>query len=115
MAKPFTVERMRELSALMTLVGIVLAVVGLVDITNGTVGVGGWSIWALIAGFIIFAFGLFWLAGYLRNVRDFKELIGEQSKATFIKNMDDIEYLAWKLPTRYEDELMEKKKRFGVR
>jgi hypothetical protein len=115
MAKPFTVERARELSALMTLAGIVLAVAGLVDISEGTASLGGWSIWALMAGLIVFAFGVYWLAGYLRNVRDFKALIEEQSKATFIKNVDDIEYLAWKLPIRYEEELVEKKKRLGIR
>lgn len=115
MAKPFTVERAMELSALMTLVGAALAVVGLVDLTAGTAGFGGWSIWALIAGFIVFVFGIFWLAGYLRNLRDFRALMGEESKATFIKNLDDIEYLAWKLPLRFEEELMEKKKRIGVR
>ena len=115
MAKPFSVERTLELSALITVVGIVLAVVGLADITAGTAGLGGWSIWALLAGVIVFLFGIYWLAGYLRNVRDFKELMDEQSKAAFIKNMDEIEYLAWKLPMRYENELLEKKKRFGVR
>jgi hypothetical protein len=114
MAKPFVVERAMELSALMTLVGMILAVAGLVDITDGTAGLGGWSYWALIAGLIVFAFGLYWLAGYLRNVRDFKGLIVEQSKASFIKTADDVEYLAWKLPSRYEDELREKKKRFGL-
>jgi len=115
MAKPFSVERTLELSALVTLVGIILAVAGLADMTAGTVGLGGWSIWALVVGVIVFLFGIFWLSGYLRNVRDFKALIGEQSKAAFIKSMDEIEYLAWKLPLRYEDELMEKKKRFGLR
>ncbi len=115
MAKPFSVERTLELSALITLVGIILAVIGLADLSAGTAGFGGWSIWALMAGVIAFLFGIFWLAGYLRNVRDFKALIDEQSKAAFIKSMDDIEYLAWKLPMRYEEELMEKKKRFGLR
>jgi hypothetical protein len=115
MAKPLAVERAMELSASMTLVGVVLAVIGLSDITTGTASFGGWSMWALVAGFIIFAFGLYWLAGFLRNVRDFKKLIEEQSKATFIKELDDVEYLAWKLPIRYEEELQEKKKRLGVK
>lgn len=115
MAKPFAVERSMELSVLTTLVGIVLAVAGLVDLTDGTAGLGSWSFWTLIAGLIVFAFGIYWLAGYLRNVRDFKALMVEQSKANFIKNLDDVEYLAWKLPSRYEDELVEKKKRFGLR
>jgi hypothetical protein len=115
MAKPLAVERAMELSASMTLVGVVLAVIGLSGITTGTSSFGGWSMWALVAGFIIFAFGLYWLAGFLRNLRDFKKLIEEQSKATFIKELDDVEYLAWKLPTRYEEELQEKKKRLGVK
>jgi len=115
MAKPLAVERAMELSASMTLIGVVLDVVSLTDITTGTASFGGWSMWALVAGFIIFAFGLYWLAGFLRNVRDFKKLVEEQSKATFVKQLDDVEYLAWKLPTRYEEELQEKKKRLGVK
>ena len=115
MAKPLAVERAMELSASMTLIGVVLTVISLTDITTGTASLGGWSMWALVAGFIVFAFGLYWLAGFLRNVRDFKKLVEEQSKATFVKQLDDVEYLAWKLPTRYEEELQEKKKRLGVK
>ncbi len=115
MAKPFAVERALELSALMTLVGVMLTVISLADITAGSAGFGGWSYWTVIVGFMLFAFGLYWLAGYLRNVRDFKKLIEEESKAAFIKNMDDTEYLAWKLPLRFEDELMAKKKRLGIK
>jgi uncharacterized membrane protein len=115
MAKPFAVERAMELSVLMTLIGVVLTVISLADITAGTAGFGGWSYWTVVVGLILFAFGLYWLAGYLRNVRDFRRLMEEESKAAFIKNMDDVEYLAWKLPTRYEDELMAKKKRLGIK
>jgi hypothetical protein len=115
MAKPFAVERAMELSASVTLIGVVLAVIGLTDITTGTASFGGWSMWALVAGLVVFAFGIYWLAGYLRNVRDFKKLIEEQSKAAFIKDLDDTEYLAWKLPIRFEEELREKKKHLGVK
>jgi ABC-type nickel/cobalt efflux system permease component RcnA len=115
MAKPFAVERAMELSVSMTLIGVVLAVMGLTDITTGTASLGGWSMLAMVAGLIIFAFGIYWLAGYLRDVRDFKNLLEEQSKAAFIKELDDTEYLAWKLPTRFEEELQEKKKRLGVK
>jgi hypothetical protein len=109
------VERAIELSALMTFVGIALAVISLTDISTGTAGLGAWSYWMVVVGLIVFAFGIYWLAGYLRSVRDFKRLIEEKSKATFVKDLDDIEYLAWKLPIRYEDELAEKKKRLGMK
>ncbi len=115
MAKPFAVERAKELSASMTLVGIILAVISLADVTSGTAGLGGWSYWTVVVGILAFLFGLYWLASYLRNVRDFKKLVEEQSKAAFVKNLDDVEYLAWKLPTRFEDELSEKKRRFGLK
>jgi hypothetical protein len=115
MAKPFAVERTMELSASVTLIGVVLAVIGLTDITTGTASLGGWSMWALVAGLVAFMFGIYWLSGYLRNVRDFRKLIEEQSKAAFIKDLDETEYLAWKLPIRFEEELQEKKKRLGVK
>lgn len=115
MAKPFAVERALELSASMTLIGVILAAISLADIIAGTTGLGGWSYWTVIVGLIVFAFGLHWLAGYLRNVRDFKRILEEQSKAAFVKDLDDAEYLAWKLPTRFEDELFEKKRRFGMK
>ena len=115
MAKPLAVERAMELSTLMTLVGVILAVISLADITTGTTGLGGWSYWTVIVGLVVFAFGLYWMAGYLRNVRDLQRILGEQSKAAFVKELDDAEYLAWKLPTRFEDELFEKKRRFGMK
>ncbi len=69
----------------------------------------------LLVGIILFAVGLYWLVSYLRTISSLKELMGEESKAAFIKNLDEAGYLAWRLPQRYEDELADRKRRFGIK
>ena len=36
------------------------------------------------------------------------------SKAKFVKNMEEIEYLAWVLPRKYEDMVIDKKRQFKM-
>jgi hypothetical protein len=51
----------------------------------------------------------------MNRIRRFHILLDEKQKAIFIKNLDDVEYLAWRLPSKYEEELIEKKRQMGVR
>jgi len=37
------------------------------------------------------------------------------SNASFLKTMDDTEYLAWRLPVKYEKELEAKKAEFKIK
>jgi hypothetical protein len=39
----------------------------------------------------------------------------EKSKANFVRKIDDVEYLAWKLPLKFEERLSAKKKELGIK
>ena len=58
--------------------------------------------------------GIWWLYDYVKKTKKLKELTKTPSKARFVRNLDDIEYLAWSLPQRFEDEVLRKKKDFGI-
>ncbi|MDD1769867.1 MAG: DUF3198 domain-containing protein [Methanomassiliicoccales archaeon] len=115
MAKPPLTEHAGHLSITIALVSGFVVAVALADMSTGSLGLDGWSAYLLVAGLIAFLVAIIWLATYLKTVRDFKALVDENSKAVFIRNIDDAEYLAWKLPMKYERELAEKKRSFGLK
>ncbi len=116
MAKPFLVERAASLSAAVLLVGLLLTMVGSYLLSvEGLEDSRGWSYWLIPSGVILALIGVFWMAKLNLTIRKFRILIKERSKATFVKNLDEIEYLAWRLPSAYGDELAAKKREFDVK
>ncbi len=116
MGKPFIVERAGSLSSLILFVGLIMTVIGLMAILNiGFDSVGGWGYWMLIIGAAFILIGAIWLCMHVINIRKFNEMLKEQSKAAFVKKRDDIEFLAWKLPGRFESKLLDKEKGFGLK
>ena len=51
---------------------------------------------------------------FFKKTRELASLIDTPSKAKFVRNLDDIEYLAWVLPQRFEDKVIAKKKEFKL-
>ncbi len=116
MAKPFYVELAPIFSATLFVIGLGMLVGGAVSLMGITLkGLGAWAYWVVFVGVFVFLSGVIWLWSYLSSVRKFNKLAAEKSKAVFVKSMDDAEYLVWKLPMRYEQRLIEKKRQFGIR
>jgi len=115
MPKPVLIEHAGELYLATVVVSGFVTVVGLADLTTQSLGLGGWAYWMVIGGMLAFLVGLYQFATHLRDLRDFNALMTEESKANFVRSLDDVEYLAWKLPSKCEERLMEKKKQFGVK
>ncbi len=116
MSKPFTVQHTATISLAVLLAGVVMVLVGLFDLIGyGFKEAGNWGYWILGLGALLLLIGGIWFALYRINVRKFNKLIVEKSKAMFVKKQDDVEYLAWRLPTKYENKLALKKKEFGLR
>lgn len=115
MAKPFQVEQARLIAAVVLLVGAVLSAISIPGIVGYTSLMGDWGWWALGAGLLLFVIGLYLLIVYLRNVAEFERLMQIKSKAEFVRSQDDAEYLAWRLPSKYEERLAEKKKEFNLK
>ncbi len=115
MPKPFIVERAGLLSSLLVIVSAIVVAVGLASITVAGFGLGGLGGPLLLVGLVFFVAGLYWLVSYLRAISSLNELLGEESKASFVKNLDEAGYLAWRLPQKYEDALADAKRRFGIK
>lgn len=75
---------------------------------------GNWIAWIVVVAPIGLVVCVWWVYDYIRKVRELKELIDTPSKAKFVRNLDDIEYLAWNLPQRFEDEVIAKKREFKL-
>jgi len=75
---------------------------------------GNWVTWLVVAGPIGFIICVWWFYDYVKKIRKLAKLIDTPSKAKFVRNLDDIEYLAWSLPQRFEDEVITKKKELKI-
>ena len=103
------------LSSLATLLGLIGSLAGpnpegVFSIFQDLVhSLGGWVYWLSLIGILILVGTLWWDFDYFFKVRKLKKLIDTSSKAKLIKNLDDIEYLAWRLPKKYKKLVAEKK------
>lgn len=73
--------------------------------------IGRYSILLAIIGSLLLIASLFYFIATILNRRKFQKLIDTHSKAKFIRNLDEIEKLAWKLSEkeRKKVELMRRK------
>ena len=126
MAKGILTELRREFSALLVLVGGILSMIGIVGLIyqdapevlqiitdpfyNNNV-----YLWFVVAGPLLLIAAIYYFMKEIKMRKEFDELMDTNSKAKFVRNMDRVEYLAWKLPERYEIELYEKKKRLRIK
>jgi hypothetical protein len=116
MAKPFLIERAPVVSGVLFMMGVVLTFVGLAGVFSpDLIGMGGMESVVLVVGILCLMIGLIWIVILQSKIRKFYGMLSENKKAAFIKNLDEVEYVAWRLPVRYEEELDEKKRKLGVR
>jgi len=116
MSKPYAVQHAQALSLAILGVGAVMLIAGSLDLLGDYfLEAGPWGFWLVGIGAVMMLIGVIWLATFWTNVRKFNKLMEEKSRAVFIKHLDDVEYLAWKLPIGFEDRLASKKKDFGIK
>lgn len=116
MTKPFTVENAGLLWPGMTLGGLLLLAVSvwwILDLEGSLVG--AWSFYTLIIGFLVFIYGFIELYTYLKRVKKLRKLMELNSKASVLKNLEEMEYLAWCLPSGWDQVVEDKKKEFHIR
>ena len=77
--------------------------------------IGNWAFWFILLGFIVFLPGIYYLGVFIKQLKEFKELMATNSKALFIKNQDRIEELAWRLHPKYEKMVVDKKAKLKIR
>ncbi len=116
MTKPFLTERAPMLASLFLIGGAMLSALGIIGLTmTDVLKLGSWDYWLVMVGVPLLLIGVIWLWIYLARVKHFRKELQEKSKANFLKNMDDTEYLAWRLPTKFEKELESKKVEFNIK
>ncbi len=116
MGKPFLTERAQILASIFLVGGLVLSALGILGLTSDDMlKLGDWNYWLVMIGVPLLLIGLIWLWMFLARVREFRKALQEKSKATFLKSMDETEYLAWRLPMKFEKELEAKKAEFNIR
>lgn len=77
--------------------------------------IGNWGFWVIMIGLIILIPGAYYLAVFVKQLREFRSLMATDSKQAFVKNQDRIEELAWRLHPKYERMVVEKKARLKVK
>ena len=104
------------LASLFLIGGLVLSALGIIGLTtNDVLNLGAWDYWLAMVGVPLLLIGIIWLWIYLARVKQLRKALQEKSKANFLKAMDETEYLAWRLPTKYEKEIETKKKEFNIK
>lgn len=79
------------------------------------IGIEEWG-WALvIIGGILMIFGFLYYHDYNKSFKRFEELMGTESKANFVKNLDEIEQLALELGPDFERRVIEKRGKYKVK
>jgi membrane protein implicated in regulation of membrane protease activity len=104
------------LAALFLVGGLVISALGIIGLTmNDVLNLGAWDYWLAMVGVPLLLIGVAWLWIYLARVKQLRKALQEKSKANFLKDMDETEYLAWRLPMKYEKEIEDKKKEFKIK
>jgi len=115
MTKPISVERGLEITLLLVLSGAMLLFVGMSDALDWSLDLDGWGFYPGSAGVILLVVGVFWMASIIKRMRRFKSMMKERSKALFVRSLDELEYMAWRLPSKYDVLLSEKKREMGLK
>jgi MFS family permease len=74
-----------------------------------------WDMWGFLFGILLVIIGVLLFGDKVIKLREFKQLLNSPSRATFIKNREKLELLAWKLTKRQEKELEDKLNDWGVK
>lgn len=116
MARPIYVEHAALVSSALTVLGVIALVLGVVDYTNPEIfTIGGWGFYLLLLGFISLLVGVLMLYSYMKKVRSFNKLMKVKSRKEFTAIVDDLEYTAWRLPSKFDAKVAEKKKEFDLK
>ena len=126
--KTFWSKHKRSLWALIALIGIVAMILGLLELLvlfdigmpdwsepplMNHIGYGSWFF--VFIGGIVTILGWMYFHDYNKKHKRFEELMETNSKASFIRNIVEIEELAIDLGPEYEERVIDKRKSLKVK
>lgn len=120
--KRFFQDHIKLFSALGVALGVILTILGysylFLDENNSlgkfTNESGDYIMWFLVIGPLLLIACLFYLIATIINLKKFEKLINTHSKSKFIKNLDEIEKLAWKLTKKERQKVENMRRKFRV-
>jgi hypothetical protein len=125
MLKKFLTTYTLHLSIVVVALGIFFTILGLFGvfysylapdfIENLLEYIKDWTLWCVLVGPLMVLIGGLYLGDNISKRREFDELIETTSKAKFIRNLDQIEYLAWRLTPKHQSLVVEKKEEFKIK
>ncbi len=77
--------------------------------------VGEWAYWVFVIGMILFVASVWKFFSVRSKIKKFENFIDVESKAKFLRNYDELEYLAWSLGGEYKVRLSEKKREYRIK
>ncbi|UCG68574.1 MAG: DUF3198 domain-containing protein [Thermoplasmata archaeon] len=123
--KRFLTTYTLQFGLIIFIIGIILTIIGFFGVfyydnapefLKGPINsIGDWKYWCILLGPILIIAGGWYFFDDINKRREFQELMETTSKAKFIRNQDRVEYLAWKLTPKHQNEFMEKKKEFNIK
>jgi hypothetical protein len=116
MARPFYVEYAAPVSIALIIGGIIGTILGMIDFLYSEMfDIGGWGFYLLGLALLSLIVGIFMLWGFVKRVRHLKKLLLVKSKKELLSVLDDLEYTAWRLPSKYDKDVSQKKKGFELK
>ena len=113
------------------IISIILTIVGLLILIDGAIGIWypdtmkdlygvddefvKWSTYFLIVGFIIFAFGVWYLYSYLKNKKFILEEIETNKRSEFLKKHGELKIAVKGMPKKYRKMLKDKEEELKVK
>ncbi len=116
MSKSFRVEYADILWPIVTVLGVGTVIVSAYELMTleGSL-MGGWSFYTLLIGIFFGIWGIWELVVHVKRVRKMRVFLSTEGKAHLIRNIEEMEYLAWCLPSKWEVALKEKKRSYRVK
>ncbi|MEM2944031.1 MAG: DUF3198 domain-containing protein [Methanomassiliicoccales archaeon] len=115
-SKPLHVQFALHISLTLFIVGLLLIGASAVSFFSGSELIPkAWCYYCVAIGIILLVIGIGWGLKFFSMAVRFRRWISTKSKSEFISNLDEIEYLAWRLPKKYEADLKNKKREFNLK
>jgi len=77
--------------------------------------IGNWKYWIFLISAALVGISIYLMYSNFKKRSQFNELIETDSKQVFVKNLDDIEYLAYQLGPSYVEKVWDKKQLFKIK
>jgi len=112
------------ISVILTILGLILFIIGAagtfeIDFLKNTINLSNdfwdWSIYVLVIGFIVLAFGLYYLYIYLKNRKFILGEIKTNKRSELLKRHSELKNTVKHMPKKYKKMLKDKEQELKIR